>query len=140
MSTQNSANNVGSPYFDEDGLPCLCDAVVVFFDLLGTRGLREGPEATAYLRTVYQAVGRAREASVAIGGPEATGRASRWFSDNLGLGYPMPKADDQTWWLAFTIMEVAYLHAAFIEHGLFARGALAVGPFFADGEFIHGPS
>lgn len=29
---------------------------------------------------------------------------------------------------------------AFIEHGLFARGAIASGAFFADEDFIHGPA
>jgi hypothetical protein len=115
----------------------LRDSIVLFMDLLGTRGVRAGAGALEHLRLVRRAVGAARAASFAADPDEPPENHVRWFSDNLAIGYIINQADP-TSILAQLVVETGYLHLAFLESGLLGRGAIARGDFFADGTFVYG--
>lgn len=130
-----------SPYFDEAGQPIFADAFVLFMDLLGTRHHRPNRQAaTEYLRTVRDSVQRAKEWSL-LRGTESPGQGSmQWFSDNLAMAQLADETGRNTLRLAFLIIQAAYLQLAFLSHGLFTRGAIALDWYFADRDFIHGPA
>jgi hypothetical protein len=126
----------GSAYFDEGWEPRLRDSLVLFTDLLGTRGVRAGADSLDHFKLVRNAVLGAQDASFSSTSSDAT---FRWFSDNLALGYLLDGFRATTR-LAQMIAQATYLQVAFIGAGLLARGAIARGDFFADQTFVYGPA
>jgi hypothetical protein len=132
-----------SPYFNEAGDPQLLDAVVLFLDLLGTRGVRSPQEARDHLYVTRRAMQQARRWSLSTGSRDDEG-AIYSFSDNIGLGYPLSSHLGPLGSLVFMFTEVSFLQLAFANMGFFSRGAIAKAGFFADPDpelgFIHGPA
>jgi hypothetical protein len=127
------------PYLDEAGDPQLCDSMVLFADLLGTRGRRSREDALRHLLAVRGAVKDARAASFASPGSRYWDGINFWFSDNFCIAYPIA-GQHATSRLEQLVIEAGYLHIAFINADLCARGAITRGDFFADGDFVYGPA
>jgi hypothetical protein len=127
------------PYFEADGEPQLGESVVLFADLLGTRGRGSSGAALTHLRSVRAAVTSARAASFASAGSPYWDGVNFWFSDNFCIAYPIG-TQHPTSRLSQLVTEMGYLHIAFVEAGLCARGAISQGGFFADDDFIYGPA
>lgn len=124
---------------DDDGEPMFSSCAVLFLDLLGTAGEHDPGRMLDRLRRTKRAVDEARRLSPNDAGSSGLWQMT-WFSDNLGLHYAIsePVAESQA--VGFLITDVGWLQLAFLQEGLIARGAVAVGPFYADAEFIHGPA
>ena len=126
-------------FTDDHGRECLRDCFVLFLDLLGTRGVRTGPEALSHLMRVKEAVDEARAASFSYSAEDSDGGMMQWFSDNLSVAYVIEdgEATDRLMQLA---VETAYLQLAFVNAGLWSRGAIARGLYFRSNTFIYGPA
>jgi hypothetical protein len=124
---------------DAQGQPAFVQCAVLFLDLLGTAGERDPKRMLDRLRRTKRAVERARDLS-----PRASDKGlwrMTWFSDNLGLHRAISDpvvAGSQA--VGSLVTDVGWLQLAFLEEGLVARGAIAIGEFYADAEFIHGPA
>lgn len=97
-----------NPYV-RDGEPHLVDSVVVFLDLLGTKGSRTDEEALAQLRATKDAVSSAAHSLLGQGKSVGSAGASRWFSDNLGLSYAIHGPWDGTYHNAFLVRHQDFL-------------------------------
>lgn len=124
---------------DDQGQPAFAQCAVLFLDLLGTAGETDAERMLDRLRRTKRAVERARELSPNDASDSGLWQMT-WFSDNLGLHYAFsgPVADSQA--VGFLVTDVGWLQLAFLQEGLLARGAIAIGEFYADAEFIHGPA
>jgi hypothetical protein len=120
------------------GKPRLIPSAVLFLDILGRADERDAEEAQAYLSLTHGAFVRARDWGDSERGANSFKIAS-WFSDNLVMGMP---ADLLGPGYAIDLLAMyAALHQLVLsEAGLFARGAITFGPFYADAEFVNGPA
>lgn len=126
-------------FLDEEGAPTLRGSAVLFLDLLGTSTPRTDEEAEQHLRATHRALARARH----YGGSERFDQhmsVSSWFSDNLGLAFPLQKGLDLPATLGLTVVAAAAHQLALALDGFFARGAIAFGYFYADRDFLAGPA
>lgn len=124
---------------DAGGKPKLHPSAVLFLDLLGTASPRSELEAQQHLETTHQALASARH----YGGSERTDQhmsVSSWFSDNLGLAFPLQKGLDLPAAIGLTAVAAAAHQLSLALDGMFARGAIAFGSFYADPDFIAGPA
>jgi hypothetical protein len=124
---------------DEDGLPKLLGSAVLFLDLLGTSAPRTDEQAQEHLVATHQALGRARH----YGGSERLDQhmsVSSWFSDNLGLAFPLQTGLDLPAALGLTVVASAAHQLSLALDGFFARGGIAFGYFYADPDFLAGPA
>jgi hypothetical protein len=121
-------------YQDDDG-PTLRESVVLFLDLLGTTDPRTDQEAQQSLKDVHEALERARD----WGGSDRadTSCVVSWFSDNLGMALPVD-ADAADEALGTIVTNAAAHQAALTLSGFPARGAIALGLFYADEELLYG--
>ena len=118
--------------------PCSTSAVL-FLDLLGTGASRSESEAQAHLLVTHRALEEARH----YGGSERWDQhmsVSDWFSDNLGLAFPMQSGLDLVSIVGLTANAAADHQLSLALNGMFARGAIAYGSFYADADFIAGPA
>lgn len=138
-----TSQSASSPDLDREA-PTLRDSLVLFMDLLGTRGVRTGAGAEEHFRSVRRAVDAAHAACFPSEVRASVGSGARfpsqWFSDNLALGYELDDSSSSGTRLTELVVETAYLHIAFVESGLLARGGIARGLYQADGDFVYGPA
>jgi hypothetical protein len=121
------------------GEPELQPSAVLFLDLLGTASPRSEQEAQQHLEITHRALANARR----YGGSERTDQhmsVSSWFSDNLGLAFPLQKGLDLPAAVGLTAVAAAAHQLSLALDGMFARGAIAFGSFYADPDFIAGPA
>jgi hypothetical protein len=141
--------------------PRLVPSAVLFLDVLGTRDPPGGDEQ-AHLERTYDAFGRAQSWGDSARGATALTVAT-WFTDNLVMACPIPalldeedddpepeaRVDDGTAYpvtvativadaVSLLVMYAALHQLALADAGLFARGAITLGSFYADAEFAHG--
>jgi hypothetical protein len=125
-------------YKSEDK-PTLVPSAVLFLDILGTASFRSDDEAQAYLELTSAAFARAQEQGESRrGAGEFT--VATWFSDNLVMAMPLSgglRPGDAVDLLA---MYAAMHQLVLSDEGLFARGAITFGLFFADEEYVNGPA
>lgn len=124
--------------FNADG-PVLADCIVLFLDLLGTAGRRTDEEAQDQLRRTKRAIDSANAMS---GEQDVFGLwGMLWFSDNVSSHLAIGEIQDESDALGQMVMEVAFFQLGFLEFDFIARGAIARGPHYSDGEsFVHGPA
>lgn len=65
---------------------------------------------------------------------------SSWFSDNLGLAFPRQPGLDLAAVVGLTVVAAAAHQLSLALDGIFARGAITFGSFYADPDFIAGPA
>lgn len=124
---------------DEEGEPVLRPSAVLFLDLLGTSAERTEEEAQEHLLATHRALAGARH----YGGSERWDQhmsVSSWFSDNLGLAFPLQSGLDLPAAVGLTVVAAAAHQLSLALDGMFARGAIAFGSFYADPDFIEGPA
>lgn len=124
---------------DDDGEPLLQPSAVLFLDLLGTSAPRGEEEAQEHLLTTHRALSAARH----YGGSERWDQhmsVSSWFSDNLGLAFPLQPGLDFPAVVGLAVAAAADHQLSLALDGMFARGAIAFGSFYADPDFIAGPA
>jgi hypothetical protein len=124
------------PFRAEDGSIQLVQSLVLSLDLLGTRA-GAADEAQQYLEVTRDALVRANK--WADGGKVST-TVVRWFSDNLALADPLGVDDPQDLTFGFHLITAVAMQLELAMAGLFARGGIAIGPFYADETFIFGPA
>lgn len=128
------------PYQTEGGGIQLVDSVVLSLDLLGTRATA-AEEAQRYLEITRAALQRANQWA---DGGTASETIVRWFSDNLALADPLerdiPKEHPRSLTFGFHLVTAGWMQLELAMMGLFARGGMAVGPFYADDTFVYGPA
>ncbi|WCB95669.1 hypothetical protein DSM104299_04418 [Baekduia alba] len=120
-------------------MPTLIRSAVLFLDILGTALPRTDQEAQSYLEITHRAFARAREDGDSNRGASEFTIAT-WFSDNLVMGMPMTgglKPGDAVDLLA---MYAAMHQLVLADEGLFCRGAITFGLFYADAEYVNGPA
>lgn len=125
--------------FLEDGSPRLRGSAVLFLDLLGTSKERSDEEAQEHLIATRKALANARH----WGGSEIWDQhtsVSSWFSDNLGLAFPLHGALDMCSTVGLCVTSAAAHQLSLALDGMFARGAISFGYFFADRNFMAGPA
>jgi len=124
--------------YQTDGQPTLVQSVVLFLDLLGTSDPRSEAEARAHLEATHEALEQARDWGDSDPSDETS--VVRWFSDNLGMAYPvtagLPAGDALT-----GLTRNAGAHQlALIGHEFIARGAISLDLFYADEHLLYGPA
>lgn len=110
-----------------------------YVDLLGTSESALGEEAQTTLRSLDQALGRARKQSDIEF--EAGWWHTSWFSDNLCIAAPLP--DDrsvQESVVGFVLVALAWLQWRLTIDGFCVRGGLCVGEMFSDDSITFGPA
>jgi hypothetical protein len=120
------------------GMPRLVRCAVLFLDLLGVRALNSGPpaEVTARLVTVERALRGTYRDFLAPDSPWS----SSIFSDSLVLAAPLGDEAATAVTVGGLVDQAARLHVSLLEHGLFARGGLAVDWFHIRDGFVFGPA
>jgi hypothetical protein len=123
---------------DGAGHPNLADSFVFLIDLLGT-GAASAADAKEYLRITHAALTRAGLWANEVDGYRAV---ARWFSDNLVLAEPCEDASGRSYELGFgfSLISAAWVQLEVAMMGLFSRGGLSLGPFFANEQFVYGPA
>jgi hypothetical protein len=110
----------------------------LFLDLLGTVAATSGEDAQQELARTQEALDLARDWGDSD--PVDARALARWFSDNLGLAYPIvgdvSEAD-----ALFSIIQSAGQHQlALIKFDFIARGAISLDLVFADAHLLYGPA
>ena len=125
-------------YVDGAGHPNLADSFVFLIDLLGTEAA-SAADAKEYLRITHEALARASLWANEADGDRAI---ARWFSDNLVLAEPCEDTSGQSHELGFgfSLISAAWVQLEVAMTGLFSRGGLSLGPFFANEQFVYGPA
>lgn len=124
-----------------DGKPTLVPSAVLFLDVLGTGARRSDEDAQDYLSVTHKAFEQARSWGESQHGASDLSVAA-WFSDNLAMAVPIPAtgglvpADG----ISMLVTYAAMHQLSLIDHGLFARGAITFGMFYADRDFVNGPA
>jgi hypothetical protein len=124
------------PYRAEDGAIRLVQSVVLSLDLLGTRA-SAAEEAQRYLDITHEALHRANRWAE---GGKASETIVRWFSDNLALADPLELDDPRSLTFGFHLVTAGWMQVELAMMGLFARGGMALGPFYANETFVYGPA
>jgi hypothetical protein len=122
-----------------DGAPKLVPSAVLFLDILGTATRRTGAEAQTYLTLTHDAFAEARDWGDSRPGANEF-KVVSWFSDNLVMGMPLAGFLTPGNVVDMLAMYAAMHQLTLSNAGLFARGAITFGPFYADAEFVHGPA
>ncbi len=125
--------------FQVEGVPTLVPSAVLFLDLLGTAQRREPTEAQDHLRRTHTAFALARDWGESQPGADDL-KLSSWFSDNLAMAMPLVGLLRPGHAISTLAMYAAFHQIALSDAGLFARGAITFGPFYADEYFVHGPA
>ena len=122
-----------------EGAPKLVPSAVLFLDVLGTASRRGDAEAQAYLELTKEAFRQARDWGDSKAGADEV-KVAAWFSDNLVMGVPIAGDLRPGDVVDFLVMHAALHQLALGDAGLFARGGITFGPFYADAEFVNGPA
>ena len=124
------------PFLDEQGAPQLVECYVLSLDLLGTQ-TATAEDAARNLAATHQALERANQWA---GGADPATVAS-WFSDNVAMADVVDApSDEQQLTFGFHLITAAWMQLDLALNGLFSRGGLARGPFFASELFVYGPA
>jgi hypothetical protein len=125
-----------APFVDEEGEPRLRECYVLELDLLGTQSAT-AEDAARNLRITKRALERANQWA---GGLDPSTVAS-WFSDNVAVADLVDPPDDpQQLTFGFHLITAGWMQLELSMEGLFSRGGLARGPFFASETFVYGPA
>jgi hypothetical protein len=122
-------------YHDAQGRPQLAEAFVLFLDLLGTRAATAA-DANRILDVTVRALHRATDWT---DGGDASSTVVKWFSDNLGLAERV-NAFPPDLTFGFQLITAAWVQLELAMLGLFSRGGMTVGDFFANEMFVYGPA
>lgn len=139
MNSSDSEPVIYRLFRDDDGEPSLRPGALLFLDLLGTSQARSEHEAQEHLLATHRALANARH----YGGSERWDQhmsLSSWFSDNLALAFPLQGGLDLPAAVGMTAVAAAAHQLSLALDGMFARGAIAFGTFYADRDFIAGPA
>lgn len=141
--------NTSDPFVDPAGKPRLRNSVTGFLDVLGFSQLSAAAgnveESQQILDRVASAI-RDSRASVHnhfIGDPisDPSRWATKFFSDNLALGFPADESDIAQDQIAqFAIRCVQRYQLCMALNGFFVRGAMTLGLICLTDEIIFGPS
>jgi hypothetical protein len=124
--------------------PQFSKSAVLFFDVLGTKRMSTGPNAS----TALPGLVRAWEDVIdlidqRIGGGSVVGGARRaWFSDSVVVAVPMAAVPgpEVAGGFASLLWLAIHVQATFRAHGLFVRGGFTVDEMYVDGEMYFGPA
>lgn len=136
-------------YLDDTGRPILRQSIVAFIDILGfsqmvTSSTRQ-EESQRLLDTIYAAVQDSRKLARGSVEHEPGARSVAWvtkfFSDNLALGFPLGDGDrDHANAAALVVRAAQQYQLSMALSGFFLRGALTVGDLCLTDEIIFGSS
>ncbi len=119
------------------GGPALRESAVLFLDILGTTGPRTPEQEQRALDAIHQALLRAR--GWQDGAAADADVVTRWFSDNLGMAYPVTDESPPAAALCTLIASTAGHQLALIPEGRAVRGAITLGLLYADERLLFGP-
>lgn len=134
-------------YLDEAGRPRLKQSIVAFVDVLGfshfSSSYPEMEDSQLVLDRIATAIDDSRDfvRKAIPGGDVGAGRhwATKFFSDNLALGYPFDdKSTDRASTAWFIIRSAQKYQLKMAMNGFFVRGALTQGPVCLTDEIIFG--
>lgn len=117
--------------------PRLRRSAVLYLDLLGTVAPRTAAEAGEHLAKTRRALERAREWGDSD--PAEATAVATWFSDNLGMAYPVTDDRPEDLALGDLLTDAGDHQLALVEHGFVARGAISLDLLYADELLIYGP-
>jgi hypothetical protein len=121
--------------FEEDGRPRLVPSAVCEFDLLGVSANTE-QDAETSLEVTHSALSRLKSAHEL---PDTV--ITRWFSDNVVIASPQQSnklLGDYS--PTAVILVAAGIQLELASRGLFGRGGLHYGDFYASQQFVYGPA
>jgi hypothetical protein len=113
-------------------------SAVLFLDVLGTVALGSAGDAQRSLVRTLEALELARDWGDSD--PVDTPAVARWFSDNLGMAYPIIGAREEEDALGAIVLIAGQHQLALIVNGFVARGAISLGLFYADDLVLYGPA
>jgi hypothetical protein len=119
-------------------LPVLVESAVLFLDLLGTSEQRSEREVQAHFNASVEAIAIARDWGDSD--PSDSPSVARWFSDNLGMAYPVTGAEPASDTLNRLVEHAGAHQLALIIKDFIARGAISVDLFYADEHLLYGPA
>ena len=122
-------------YRDEDRKPQLAETFVLSLDILGTKATTT-EEATRNLEVTENALSRANDWASTSDERSVV----RWFSDNLALADPIELEGPEDLAFGFHLITASAVQFALAEMGLFSRGGMTRGAFYADEMFVYGPA
>jgi hypothetical protein len=122
-------------FVDDTGGPRLVPSFVCTLDLLGTSVGTLG-EAQRNLEVTHNALERAARWSNELGDLTLT----RWYTDNVLIAAPEDADGVWSYSCAAAVLLVASVQFELAMKGLFARGGLERGEFFASRRFLYGPA
>lgn len=125
-----------APYALVNGHPELTDSVVLFLDILGSEDMANDSRAQDHLERLFNALSSAQEG--VLEKDEAVAYRVITFTDNLVLGLPLPRDDDEESALGYTFFAAAYYQYELTRHDFFVRGGLTCGPLFMGDDFVFG--
>lgn len=138
MSFQPPDKNALDAYKHDDDRPKLRLSAFLFLDLLGTTA-RDAADPAPLLKAMTDARfwGNSDQSTPAA--------VARWFSDNLGLAYPIgdeqhPNIQPADSAMSDIIFSACMHQVALFDHGFSSRGGISVDLFYADEAMIYGPA
>lgn len=137
ISCQATTMSAHDAYRDGD-YARLHPSAVLFLDVLGTVAFGSAGDAHARLAKTLEALELARDWGDSD--PIDTPAVARWFSDNLGMAYPILGAVEEEDALGAIVLAAGHHQLALIVNGFTARGAISLGLFYADDFVIYGPA
>lgn len=137
------AEELLQPY-SRDGHPQFAESFVCLLDVLGTRAASQTlAKAEKLLAATHSALYRTRDRFDSPGDAAIV----RWFTDNAGIAVPC-SFREVVWGReraavlngSAPIIMAATIQLQLSNVGLFARGGMDLGPFFANAQFLYGPA
>jgi hypothetical protein len=137
-----------NPYKASDGTPQMLPSVAAFIDILGYRDFMEeafkhgnGEKELLHLRNALDGAYQHLKAKPdwLTFSPKVNFQV-RSFTDNLILGYPIPKHLGAMHVLMTVVDYVGYVQTALAQEGYFIRGGISVGNLYVDDEIVFGPA
>jgi hypothetical protein len=135
MSIPNKLPRRYHRYRDEDRKPKLADTFVLLLDILGTKATTT-EEALRNLEVTENALSRANDWA----STSDEWSVVKWFSDNLALADPVELEGPEDLAFGFHLITASSVQFALAEMGLFSRGGMTRGAFYADEMFVYGPA
>jgi hypothetical protein len=123
-------------YYNAANRPRLARTLVLLLDTLGTKDATiAGAERN--LQVVHHAL---RHAEQWTEGADQSTTLARWFSDNLVMADPVGDAVGEAPPLGFALVSASWVQLELASMGLFTRGGMDLGDFFANEQFVYGPA
>ncbi len=126
-----------SRYHDTRDQPCLAKTFVLVLDILGTQGTAGLKDATRNLAVFHRALHRAEQWTESV---DQSTTVARWFSDSLVMADPCTDDGQEDLAFGFAVIVAAWVQLELATIGLFARGGMDLGLFFANEQVVYGPA